>query len=658
MPSIAGSVSNFGFLRVGISCPECHVADPRFNSAQISKAFNELHVAGCAIALTPELGLSAYTIGDLVYQNTLLDKVLFSLGDLIKQSVGRSMLCVVGAPLRLAGGQLYNCAVAYSNGIIRGVVPKTFLPNTGEFYDGRFFSSGRHSFLNEISLLGQAVPFGTDLLFYAEEWPDVQIGIEICEDLWVVEPPSGKLSLAGANLLLNLSASNEILGKFAYRRDLVRMQSARCVAAYVYVSSGPGESSSETVFSGYGSICENGLLLGELNRYNFSTSYLACDIDIDRLVNERAQSTSFRNVPKINVRRIAFPIKKVTSKEPLINRQINRYPFIPFDADQRSDHCSEIFSIQVAGLTKRLKHVGSKRIVIGISGGLDSTLALLVACKTVDAIGLDRSQILAVQMPGLGTTSRTHENADSLSRKLNVTQRNVDICKAIYQHFEDINHPVDQYDVVYENSQARERTQILMDVANAESGIVLGTGDLSESALGWCTFNGDHMSMYHVNIGVPKTLVKHLVQWCASSLFDEDVGLVLRDICDTPISPELLPADIEGTISQMTEITIGPYILNDFFLYYSIRHQFSPKKILFLATQAFQDEFSKEELVGRLKAFYRRFFSNQFKRSSMPDGPKIGSVALSPRSDWRMPSDASVNAWIQEIEDLDWRYSN
>jgi NAD+ synthase (glutamine-hydrolysing) len=638
----------FGFARVGIVSPECRVADPGFNGERISSAFDYLHSVGCTVALSPELGLSAYSIGDLVYQAALLDAVLATLEDLISASAGRRMLCIVGAPLRVAG-RIYNCAIAYSDSRIIGVVPKTYLPNTGEFYDKRTYSSGRNIAGEVINLCGQHVPFGTDLLFCASDWQDFQVGIEICEDLWAVEPPSGRQSLAGATLLLNLSASNEVLGKFAYRRELVRQQSARCLAAYAYVSSGPGESTTDMVFGGYGSICENGSLLSELDRYQFASSSIAVDVDIERLVHERTRSTSFMDIVAPSMRRVQFEIDPAGEPGPLVGREITKFPFIPTDVKGQNSNCEEIFSLQVAALAKRLKHTGAEHVVIGVSGGLDSTLALLVAIRTVESLGLTRSNVIAVTMPGLGTTSRTFENANELCSALSLECRQIDITSAVMQHFADIGHSEFQHDIVYENTQARERTQILMDIANKESAIVLGTGDLSESALGWCTFNGDHMSMYHINVGVPKTLVRYMIRWCASTLYSGAASFVLHDICETPISPELLPKGNDGEITQKTEDLVGPYELHDFFLYYVVRHQFSPAKVLYLATQAFHQVYSREYIVRWLRVFFQRFFASQFKRSSIPDGPKIGSVSLSPRADWRMPSDGSVAAWLADL---------
>jgi NAD+ synthase (glutamine-hydrolysing) len=633
---------------VGLTSPECRVADPAFNGTKLAAAFDELHSGGCDIALSPEMSLSAYTLGDLVYQRALLDAVLASLKSLVSASVGRRMLCVVGAPL-LITGRIFNCAVVFADGRILGVVPKTYLPNTGEFYEKRTYTSGRGVVGETLALCEQQAPFGTDLLFCGGDLPNLQVGIEICEDLWAVEPPSSRQALAGATLLLNLSASNELTGKYAYRRELIRQQSARCLAAYAYVSSGPGESTMDMVFGGYGAICENGSLLAEQGRFSFTTTTLAVEVDIERRVHERTHSTSFMDIAAPSVRRVFFQVRPACGMGPLVGRVVPKFPFIPVNEQLRAEHCEEIFSIQVAALSKRLKHTGISRVVIGVSGGLDSTLALLVALRTAETLELPRSQIVAVTMPGFGTTSRTLENANYLCSKLSIECRNIDIKPAVLQHFADIGHPSGQHDVVFENSQARERTQILMDIANKQSALVLGTGDLSESALGWCTFNGDHMSMYHVNVGVPKTLVRNMIDWCACALFSGDVSDVLRDICDTPISPELLPSGHDGRIVQRTEETLGPYVLHDFFLYYVLRYQFSPTKVLYLAREAFGDEYSPAALEQWLRIFYQRFFDSQFKRSCMPDGPKVGSVSLSPRSHWRMPSDASADAWLSQL---------
>jgi NAD+ synthase (glutamine-hydrolysing) len=441
-----------------------------------------------------------------------------------------------------------------------------------------------------------------------------------------------------------------VLGKFQYRRELLRQQSARCIAAYAYVSSGPSESTTDTVFGGYGAICENGSLLAELDRFQFSTTALAVDVDIERLVNERTHSASFMEVAASRFRRVFFDAELIAKPGPLAGRVVSKYPFIPSDVKRRSEHCEEIFAIQVAAFAKRLRHTCCKRVVIGVSGGLDSTLALLVAIRTVALLGLSRSCILAVTMPGFGTSSRTLKNITQLCTELSLECQRIDIKPAVMQHFSDIDHSPQNHDIVFENSQARERTQLLMDIANKESALVLGTGDLSESALGWCTFNGDHMSMYHVNVGVPKTLVRYMVEWCAGELFSGSAAALLLDICNTPISPELLPADNEGSILQKTEEYVGPYALHDFFLYYVVRHQFSPAKVLYLAGQAFGDEYPPDAVARWLRVFYQRFFANQFKRSSVPDGPKIGSVSLSPRADWRMPSDGSAAAWLAAID--------
>lgn len=639
----------FGFSRVGIVSPECRVANPDYNVSRINEAFSELHMEGCLVALSPEMGVCGYTIGDLVYQDLLLEAVLSSLAKLVFSSTGVHMLCVVGAPLRVLG-RIYNCAVVYSQGRVLGVIPKTYLPNTGEYYEKRTYASGRGVTGQTIELFGERVPFGTDVLFRAEEWPDLQIGVEICEDLWAVEPPSSRQALAGATLLLNLSASNEVLGKAEYRRALICQQSARCLAAYAYVSSGLGESTTDMVFGGYGAVVENGAILGELDRFGYGTSALAVDVDIEKVLHERSHSTSFMDLGAPSMRTIPFRIDPVSKPRPLAGRIVGKFPFIPSDASRRDQHCEEIFEIQVRALLTRLKYSRAERVVIGVSGGLDSALALLVAVRTFDLLALPRSNVIAVTMPSFGTTNRTRDNASRLCRMLSVDFRTIDITTSVLQHFSDIGHSIDKHDIVFENSQARERTQVLMDLANKESALVLGTGDLSEAALGWCTFNGDHMSSYHVNSGVPKTLVQYIVRWCSNTCFVGPTSEVLEDICDTPISPELLPLNAEGDVVQRTEDSIGPYVLHDFFLYYAIRHHFSPLKVLYLAEQAFEGEFEPDAIRGWLRVFYQRFFTSQFKRSSVPDGPKVGSVALSPRADWRMPSDAEVSAWLSTLD--------
>ncbi len=642
---------NFGFVRVGITSPKCKIADTQYNCEQIEAAFKDLYKQGCAVSISPEMGLCSYTIGDLIYQDILHVNILKNLSRLISSSVGRKMICVVGAPLRISG-RIYNCAIIYTNGLILGVVPKTYLPNTGEYYEKRSFTSGRGIVGHELTLCGQKVSFGTDIIFCASDWPDFQIGVEICEDLWSVEPPSGQQSLAGATLLLNLSASNEVVGKSTYRKDLIKHQSARCLAAYAYVSSGPNESTTDMVFGGYGSVCENGIVLAEIERFKFDTSTICVDINIDTLINERTRSSSFMELIPPKMRRVYFETEVIKNPRVLVGRKISKYPFVASDSHSCEAHCEEVFAIQVSSLYKRIIHTNIENLIIGVSGGLDSTLALLVAEKTLQLLGKSSLSIKAITMPGFGTTTNTLQNAKKLCKALSIKIKEIDIKPAVLQHFKDIGHNENNFNIVYENCQARERTQILMDSANIENGIVLGTGDLSESALGWSTFNGDHMSMYNVNVGVPKTLVRYIINWYGKNSSNEYLSSILNDICETPISPELLPPGKDGKVLQKTEDHIGPYELHDFYLFYVVRHHFAPAKILYLAELAFGLEYSKKQHIHWLTIFYKRFFANQFKRSSMPDGPKVGSVSLSPRGDWRMPSDACAEEWLSDIKTI------
>lgn len=640
---------SYGMLRLGVATPELRVADIDFNLEKICQLSRQASREQCRFLLFPELCLTGYTCGDLFFQQPLQQKVEQALIELTSFSAAEELTLVVGAPLAVTG-RLFNCAVLISNGEICGVVPKTYLPNSGEFYEQRWFNSARDRSSNYLLIGDQQISFGDDLLFRAENFPDCQIGIEICEDAWAVAPPSGSQALVGATLLLNLSASPEILGKQAYRKALVASQSARCLAAYAYASAGPNESSTDLVFSGHSLIAENGQIIAETERFQFDSQLALADVDLQRLVGERQRNSSFASGhPDHNFRIQLFRFTPRSVLE--LRRPVRRTPFVPPNDDERNACCQEIFLLQTSGLAKRLRHTGSRQVVIGLSGGLDSTLALLVTVKAFDRLGLDRKGIITLTMPGFGTTERTRGNAEELAELLGTELRVVPIDAAVLQHFEDIGHDETCHDITYENSQARERTQILMDVANQVGGLVIGTGDLSELALGWCTYNGDHMSMYGVNVGVPKTLVRYLVDWCAKVEFGDRVSEVLVDVCNTPVSPELLPPDENGDIAQKTEQVVGPYELHDFFLYQVVRMHFAPRKVLMLAEQAFA-EMPREELVKWLRQFYRRFFSQQFKRSCLPDGPKVGTVALSPRGDWRMPSDAVVNLWLQQLEEL------
>jgi len=640
----------YGFVRVAAATPELHLADPDANLAEICCLARRAAEQSCSLVVFPELCLTGYSCGDLFFQEVLQRRVIEVLLALEKWSATTEIAVVVGLPLAVSG-RLFNCAALISGGTIHGLVPKTHLPNTGEFYEQRWFSSARDANFSTVTLNGVEIPFGSDLLFCAADDPQKLIGIELCEDLWAVQPPSGYQALAGASLLLNLSASPEILGKYEYRRNLVASQSARCLAAYVYAGSGPGESTTDLVFPGHSLIAENGQVFAETERFSFASQLAMADVDLARLQSERQRNRPFASsAPDKPSRIISFPLpQRVISG---LLRPLTRTPFVPPDAAERKERCHEIFQIQTSGLVRRLRHTGSKAVVVGLSGGLDSTLALLVMVKAYDLAGLAREGIVAVTMPGFGTTSRTRNNAEQLAAQLGVTLRVIPIHAAVEQHFHDIGHDAKIHDVTYENSQARERTQILMDIANQVSGMVIGTGDLSELALGWCTYNGDHMSMYAVNSGVPKTLVRYLVQWCADEEFSGETSNLLRDVCSTPISPELLPPTADGEIEQLTEQVIGPYLVHDFFLYQVVRMHYPPDKVLMLAEQVFSSEYSREQLINWLKQFYRRFFSQQFKRSCLPDGPKVGTVALSPRGDWRMPSDALATLWLSQLEQL------
>lgn len=647
----------YGFVRAAVVSPALRVADVEFNVSEMIAAMQRAAAAGASLVLFPELGVTGYTCADLFYQSLLLESARHALTTLAQATAENKIAAVVGLPLQ-QDGKLYNCAAFLNNGAIVGIVPKTYLPKTQEYYEERWFTSSRYAQFDAVEIEGMRVPFGADLLFRATNVPGLTIGIEICEDLWAVNAPSSDKALGGATVLLNPSASDDTLGKSVYRTDLVTHQSGRCLAAYLYAGASANESTTDVVFAGHSLIAENGIELAITERFRFDTQMAIADIDVERLINERLKNTSFSSqVPTRRYRTLEFelppPLERGDVSAKRLYRPLSRLPFVPSDLAQRARHCREIFALQSTGLAKRLKHIGVKNTLIGISGGLDSTLALLVTIKAYDTLGLDRHGIMAITMPGFGTTARTKSNAEQLAAQLGITFRTIPITDAVRQHFRDIGHDENAHDVTYENAQARERTQILMDLANEVNGIVVGTGDLSELALGWATYNGDHMSMYHVNAGVPKTLVRYLVEWVADSEFTGEVSRILHDIVATPITPELLPLDANGALQQETEAAIGPYVLHDFFLYYMVRHQFAPRKIFFLAQQAFADEYDDATLLKWLGVFYRRFFSQQFKRSAMPDGPKVGSVALSPRGDWRMPSDASAALWLAQIRELE-----
>lgn len=641
-------MDSFGFLKVAAAIPHVRVGDCAYNTCRILALAEEAAQRGVETVVFPELAVTAYTCGDLLLQPALLDAADEGLAALAKASRKLPLTLIVGAPLR-HGSALYNCAAVIAQGRVLGVVPKTFIPDYGEFYENRWFASGAGITDETIRIAGQQADFGSDLTF---EVNGAEFGVELCEDLWVAVPPSSHLALNGAKVLFNLSASPEGVGKHDYLRRLVAQQSARTLSAYVYCSAGFGESSTDLVFAGNGIIAENGTILREAERFSLGEQLVVADVDIERLEFERRRNTSFR----MNECAAENTVIEMEVPEGLraaaLDRDIDPLPFVPRDENSRSERCEELFRIQAHGLAQRLAHTGSKKAVIGISGGLDSTLALLVAVRTFDLLALDRAGIIGITMPGFGTTDRTYRNALELMRGLGVTVREIPIRKACEQHFADIGLDPADRSAAYENAQARERTQVLMDVANMEGGLVIGTGDLSELALGWATYNGDQMSMYGVNASVPKTLVRHLVKWAADTESDAAVRTTLLDVIDTPVSPELLPADAQGCIAQKTEDLVGPYELHDFFLYNFLRAGYGPVKILLLAEQAFRGSYDRATICKWLKVFFSRFFAQQFKRSAMPDGPKVGSVALSPRGDWRMPSDASAAVWLAELENL------
>ncbi|UWG95809.1 NAD(+) synthase [Dehalobacter sp. DCM] len=641
---------NMGFIRVGAAVPKVHIASPMANAEEMIRIAEQAAKEKVAVLVFPELCLTGYTCADLFHQQLLLSNTRTALEYLLikTQIVAANMLIVIGLPIE-ADNQLFNCAAILHNGKILGIVPKVFIPNYNEFYEKRWFSPARNRLSNSITLCGQVVPFNENLLF-KDNKAHLCLGAEICEDLWMPVPPSSRHALHGANLLVNLSASNELVGKTKYREDLIRLQSARCFAGYVYASAGPSESTTDVVFGGQMMIAENGSIL-EQNRFHDGILIYA-DVDLDKMMNERRKSNSFMDESHTDDYRVIPFILDEAGIGPRIKREIDPYPFVPSKKEERDLRCREIFMIQQTGLSQRLLKTGIRKAVIGISGGLDSTLALLVCREAFAQLEYPLNEIYGITMPGFGTTGRTLTNARNLMQELGVRYQEIAISDACLKHFEDIGHDPAIKDVTYENVQARERTQILMDIANKQDGLVIGTGDLSELALGWCTYNGDHMSHYGVNAGVPKTLVKYLVSWYADTTDNPKIHRILRDILDTPISPELLPPDITGKIEQKTEELIGSYDLHDFFLYNMMRWGFSPAKVYYLACSAFSGEFTNQEILKWLKVFYRRFFSQQFKRSCLPDGPKVGSICLSPRGDWRMPSDANAQMWLNELDTL------
>ena len=638
---------NYGFVKVAAAVPLVQVADCFYNIEKIEGLMRQASEKGVQIIAFPELSVTGYTCLDLFAQQTLLNGAEAALLQLVSNTADLDILTIVGVPLRTEN-RLINAAVVFQKGAIRGVVPKTYSPNYKEFQEQRWFTSATELRESTISIGKEEYPMGSHLLFRSGR---LTAGIEICEDLWVPVPPSSLLTMEGANIIFNLSASNELIGKHAYLRSLICQQSARCMAGYVYASSGFGESSTDLVFAGNGIIAENGNLLAESPRFTMEEQLVISEIDIETLQNDRQVNTSFMygtsGLPKEKAQVVDFQVRIPDGFS--LTRPVDPHPFTP-SGEALKERCEEIFHIQVAGLAKRLVHAHAQTAVVGISGGLDSTLALLVTVMTFDALKMPRGQIIGITMPGFGTTDRTYTNACDLIRSLGVTLKEIPIKEACLQHFRDIDHDPSVHDVTYENSQARERTQLLMDVANQKNGLVIGTGDLSELALGWATYNGDHMSMYGVNGSIPKTLVKYLVEWVANHKVDDASRLTLLDIVDTPISPELIPADENGNIKQKTEDLVGPYELHDFFLYHFLRFGSYPSKIYFLAQKAFAGIYDNATVKKWLYTFFRRFFQQQFKRSCLPDGPKVGSVSLSPRGDWRMPSDAVSRLWLEEIE--------
>ena len=640
------NINDYGFLRVAAASPKLKVADCDYNTVEIKRVIERAQQEDVQLLCFPELCITAYSCGDLFFQKALQQKAVEALSELTDFMKERpSIIVVVGLPLLLKNS-LYNVAAVISHEGILGFVPKTYIPNNNEFYEKRWFAESRDLNVFFVEVNEETVPVSSDgMIFHT---PFASFGIEICEDLWMPSPPSSELAMQGAELIFNLSASNELVGKNRYRKSLVLQQSGRCNAAYVYASAGWGESTTDMVFSGACFIAENGTMLAESERFSSDSELIIADIDVEALRYDRLKNTNYTLAAAHDATGIDCFIDFVTPAR--MYRRFNPHPFIP-SKEETDESLSEVFNIQTHGLAKRLLHTGTEKVTIGVSGGLDSTLALLVTAKTFDLLGIPRENIYGITMPGFGTTGRTYGNAIDLMKSLGVTAKEISIVDAVTQHFKDIGHDADNHDVTYENCQARERTQILMDYANKIGGLVVGTGNMSELALGWATYNGDHMSMYGVNASVPKTLVASLVRWIADTrMDDEPARKILHDILNTPFSPELLPAGKNGEIAQETEHFVGPYELHDFFLHRMLRYGDAPSRILFMAGQAFAEKYTPEEIVKWLKLFYKRFFAQQFKRSCMPDGPKVGSVNLSPRGDWRMPSDAVANAWLAELE--------
>lgn len=636
---------DYGFIKVAAATPKIKVADVDCNTELICNQIDEAAKNGAKVLVFPELCLTGYTCSDLFWQSLMLDKVKEKTIEIVRYSKDYDMLIMIGIPYEY-NGKLYNVGVVLHKGKILGMVTKKHLPNYSEFYEARHFTKGFEKVVT-VDFAGQKVPMGMNILFKCENRPDMVIGVEICEDLWVPNPPSIRHTMAGATIIANLSASDEVTGKSIYRRDLVAGQSARLICGYIYADAGEGESSTDLVYSAHNMIAENGRMLAEAKRFINQTVY--GDIDLDRIKNERRKMTTYDSKDEEDYTVVTFEMNMDNNE---LSTKINNMPFVPGDIAKRNERCGEILTIQAMGLKKRLEHTNAKSAVIGISGGLDSTLALLVTVRAFDMLGRDRKGIVAVTMPGFGTTDRTYDNALKMIEKLGTTFIEINISDAANEHFKAIGHDSSIHDVTYENVQARQRTLYLMNLANQYNGFVVGTGDLSELALGWATYNGDHMSMYGVNASIPKTLVRHLVRYYADTCDDIELNKVLMDVLDTPVSPELLPPQDNGEIAQKTEDLVGPYELHDFFMYYMLRLGYTPKKIYYLARNAFEGIYDDETILKWLKTFYRRFFAQQFKRSCLPDGPKVGTVAVSPRGDLRMPSDACATIWLKELEEI------
>lgn len=640
-------MKEFGFIRVGAIVNKLALANPLKNAEEIIKEIKKAKELGVSIVTTPELSLTGYTCGDLFLQDKLLMDSEKALEKVLKETKSLDIISILGMPIK-KDNQLFNCAIVINKGKILGIIPKTYIPNYQEFYEARWFSSSKELITEEIELLHQLVPITTNILFQDKTLQEATFAIEICEDLWTVNPPSNNHALSGATIIFNLSSSNELIGKQEYRKSLVSSQSARTISAYIYASSGVMESTSDILFGGASMIYENGSKLAENKRFELESNIITADIDVLKLTNDRIKNRSFmKNINLEEYKIIKLDIKDNIKK---LNREYKEYPFVPSNELKRNERCQEIIEIQSTALARRLIQIGNPKCIIGMSGGLDSTLAFLVIIKAFEKLNRNSKDIIGITMPGFGTTDRTYQNAIALIKEYGATLKEISIKDAALLHMQDIGLPETDRSVTYENIQARERTQILMDIANMENGLVIGTGDLSELALGWCTYNGDHMSMYAVNTSIPKTLVRYLVAWVKDTTVSKKKE-VLQDILNTPISPELLPPDEAGNILQKTESSIGPYVLHDFFLYHFLRYGATPKKIYTLAKYTFKNSFSEEEIKKWLKVFIKRFFTQQFKRNCIPDGVKVGSISLSPRGDLRMPSDANMEAWLKELDE-------